>query len=84
MDSIVLSSKHDTSQLSSALLHNNFTPRPLYRFINPKLVSYASLGRLTINEEIDQGYYAAKTYRSLNIIVTRIKAGQAIIGKRKG
>jgi len=53
--SIAVSSTNDTSQLSNTLLHKDFSPRPLYRFINPKPVSYTSLGRLKRNEEIGYG-----------------------------
>jgi len=51
--SMAVSSTTNTSQ--SKIAHNSFRARPLYRYINPKPVSFTSLGRLKRNEEIGYG-----------------------------
>ena len=51
--SMAVSSPTNTSQ--SKIAHNSFRARPLYRYINPKPVSFTSLGRLKRNEEIGYG-----------------------------
>jgi len=53
--SIAVSSSKNSSQLTNIPPRNSFRSRPLYRYINPKPVSFTSLGRLKRNEEIGYG-----------------------------
>jgi len=53
--SMAVSSTSSTSLVSNIVTQNSFRARPLYRYINPKPVSFTTLGRLKRNEEIGYG-----------------------------